>query len=223
MRTLYHTNRREYNRIAKISLRSRTGRGSRVVEGVTLSGDTLVFLKTNFRKVFFLVSENAAAISVLDALNYFKATKEEQPVQRIDNHHKHVEMALKKFRSMQDEEIQAQETSAEDSGNMGAQVSTAINLLTKFMREIDDNDLYLKVAQLKVLAERGVITYIAKRLQRIQKDLRRTSGKARMTHDEALAEIIAMAQKYSPYYMAEESLLNEQETDAEIILSESFQ
>lgn len=223
LRTLYQTNRREYNRIAKLSLRSRTGRGARVVEGVTLSGDTLVFLKTNFRKVFFLVSENAEAISVLDALCYFKAAKEEQPVPRIDNHHKHVEMALKKFRSMQDEEIQAQETSAEDSGKMGAQVSTAINLLTNFLREIDDNDLYLKVAQLKVLAERGVITYIAKRLQRIQKDLRRTGGKARMTHDEALAEIIAMAQKYSPYYMAEESLLNEQETDAEIILSESFQ
>lgn len=223
LRTLYQTNRREYNRIAKLSLRSRTGRGATVVEGVTLSGDTLVFLKTNFRKVFFLVSENAEAISVLDALCYFKAVKEEPSVPRIDNHHKHVEMALKRFRSMQDEEIQAQETSAEDSGNMGAQVSTAINLLTNFMREIDDNDLYLKVAQLKVLAERGVITYIAKRLQRIQKDLRRTGGKARMTHDEALAEIIAMAQKYAPYYMAEESLLNEQETDAEIILSESFQ
>ena len=41
--------------------------------------------------------------------------------------------------------------------------------------------------------------------------------------DEALAEIIEMAKKYAPYYMAEESLLNEQETDAEIILSESFQ
>ena len=194
-----------------------------MVEGVTLSGDTLAFLKTNFRKVFFLVSENAETISVLDALNYFKAAKDEQPVTRIDSHHKHVEMALRKFRSMQDEEIRAQETSAEDSGNMGAQVSTAINLLTNFMREIDDNDLYLKVAQLKVLAERGVITYVAKRLQRIQKDLRRTSGKARMTHDEALDEIIAMAKKYAPYYMAEESRLNEQETDAEIILSESFQ
>lgn len=223
LRSLYQTDQREYNRIAKLSLRSRTGRAPRVVNGVTLSGDTLVFLKTNFRKVFFLVSENAEAISVLDALNYFKAAKEEPSVARIDVHHQHVELALKKFRAMQDEEIQAQETSADDSGNMGAQVSTATNLLTKFMREIDDNDLYLKVAQLKVLAERGVITYIAKRLQRIQKDLRRTSGKARMTHDEALAEIIAMAQKYSPYYVAEESLLNEQETDAEIILSESFQ
>ena len=173
--------------------------------------------------MFFLVSENAEEISVLDALNYFKAAKEELPVLRIDEHHKHVEKALKKFRTIQDEEIQAQEAKGDDSSNMGAQVSTAINLLSNFMREIDDNDLYLKVAQLKTLAERGVITYIAKRLQRIQKDLKRASGKARMTHDEAFAEIIEMAKKYAPYYMAEESLLNEQESDAEIILSESFQ
>lgn len=222
LRALYQNNRREYNRIAKLSLRSRTGRMPRTVEGVTLAGDTLVFLKTNFRKVFFLVSENAEAISVLDALNYFRATKEEHPAQRIETHHKHVGMALEKFRRMQDEEIQLQETSGEDIGNVGAQVSIATNLLSKFMREIDDSDLYLKVAQLKILAERGVITYIAKRLQRIQKNLKR-DGKTHMTHDEALEEIIAMAKKYAPYYMAEESMLNGQETDAEIILSESFQ
>ena len=223
LRTLYQTNRREYNRIAKLSLRSRTGRMPRVVDGVTLSGDTLVFLKTNFRKVFFLVSENAEEISVLDALKYFKASPDEQSVERIKEHHQHVEKSLDKFRAIRDTEIQQEETSKEAQGNMGVQVTTAISLLTNFMREIDDNDLYLKVAQLKTLAERGVITYIAKRLQRIQKDLRRTGGKARMTHDEALAEIIEMAKKYAPYYMAEEALLNEKETDAEIILSESFQ
>ena len=222
LRSLYQTNRREYNRIAKISLRSRTGRESHIVDGVTLSGDTLVFLKTNFRKVFFLVSENAEEISVLDALKYFKATPDEKPAERIKEHHQHVEKALVKFRTIRDTEIQQEETSKETQGNMGAQVTTAISLLTNFMREIDDNDLYLKVAQLKTLAERGVITYIAKRLQRIQKDLRRVSGKARMTHDEALAEIIEMAEKYAPYYMAEEALLNEKESDAEIILSESF-
>lgn len=222
LRSLYQTNRREYNRIAKFSLRSRTGRESRIVDGVTLSGDTLVFLKTNFRKVFFLVSENAEEISVLDALKYFKATPDEKPAERIKEHHQHVEKALVKFRTIRDTEIQQEETSKEAQGNMGAQVTTAISLLTNFMREIDDNDLYLKVAQLKTLAERGVITYIAKRLQRIQKDLRRVSGKARMTHDEALAEIIEMAKKYAPYYMAEEALLNEKESDAEIILSESF-
>jgi len=223
LRTLFKTNRQEYNRIAKISLRSRTGRESKTINGVTLSEDTLVFLKTNFRKVFFLVSENAQEISVLDALNYFKATKDEKPVTRISNHHKHVEKALTKFRTIQDEEIRIQETSQKDLSNLGAQVSTAINLLNNFMNEIGDNDLYVKVAHLKTLVERGVITYIAKRLQRIQKNLRRTGGKARMTHDEAFSEIITMAQKYAPYYIAEETMLNQQETDAEIILSESFQ
>ena len=223
LRTLFKTNRQEYNRIAKISLRSRTGREAKTINGVTLSEDTLVFLKTNFRKVFFLVSENAQEISVLDALNYFKATKDEKPVDRISNHHKHVEKALTKFRTIQDEEIRIQETSQKDISNLGAQVSTAINLLNNFMNEIGDNDLYIKVAHLKTLVERGVITYIAKRLQRIQKNLRRTGGKARMTHDEAFSEIITMAQKYAPYYIAEETMLNQQETDAEIILSESFQ
>lgn len=222
LRTLYLTNRREYNRIARLSLRSRTGRQPRTVQGATLAGDTLVFLKTNFRKVFFLVSQNAVPLSVIDALNYFKADTDERPAPRIDSHHRHVEMALAKFRTMQDEELQQLSTTPDDGGGMGAQISTALSLLSNFMREIDDNDLYLKVAQLKALAERGVITYIAKRLQRIQKNLRR-NDKARMTHDEALAEIVAMAQKYAPYYMAEENRLQEQETDAEIILSESFQ
>ena len=222
LRTLYKTNRREYNRIEKLSLRSRTGREKRTIEGVTLTGDTLVFLKTNFRKVFFLVSETAKELSVLDALKYFKASKEEQPVERIEQHHKHINMALQKFRAMRDEEMRVQETSQDTQTTLGAQVSTAVSLLNNFIREIDDNELYLKVVQLKTLAERGVITYIPKRLQRIQKDLRRTSGKSRMTHDEALAEIIEMAKKYSAYYMAQESQLNEQESNAEIILSESF-
>lgn len=222
LRTLYKTNRREYNRIAKLSLRSRTGRASRAVDGVTLSGDTLVFLKTNFRKVFFLVSENVKELSVLDALKYFKATPEELAVERIEQHHNHVEKALRKFHTIQEEEIKNQEFGQDDPSSRSAQVSTALNLLSNFMREIDDSELYLKVAQLKTLAERGVITYISKRLQRIQKDLRRVSGKARMTHDEALNEIIQMANKYAPYYMAEAEMLKQIESEAEIILSESF-
>ena len=221
LRTLYKTNRREYNRIEKLSLRSRTGREKRTVEGVTLSGDTLVFLKTNFRKVFFLVSETAKELSVLDALKYFKAKKEEQPVERIEQHHKHINMALQKFRAMQDEELRNQENAQDAQKSLGAQVTTAVSLLNLFIREIDDPDIRIKVSQLKALAERGVITYIPKRLQRIQKDLTR-SGKNKLSPTDALDEIIDMAKKYSPYFVAQESQMNEQETNAEIILSESF-
>ena len=65
---------------------------------------------------------------------------------------------------MQDEEARSQETTHEEQGSVGVQVSTAVNLLNNFIREIDDNELYIKVVQLKTLAERGVITYIAKTL-----------------------------------------------------------
>lgn len=221
LRTLYKTNRREYNRIEKLSLRSRTGREARQVDGVTLSGDTLVFLKTNFCKVFFLVSETAKELSVLDALKYFKADKEEQPVERIEQHYNHINMALQRFRAMRDEEMRNQENAQDTQKSLGVQVTTAVSLLNLFIREIDDPDIRIKVSQLKTLAERGVITYIPKRLQRIQKDLTR-SGKNKLSPADALDEIIDMAKKYAPYFVAQESQMNEHETNAEIILSESF-
>lgn len=223
LRELYLKNRQEYNRIARLSIRSRCGRAARKIDGVTLSNDTVVFLKTNLRKVFLLVSSSAEEISVLEALKYFKAHPKEKSEGLIALHHEQVAKAVEYFHSMQQRELQTQENGQDDPASKGSQISTALNLLTNFMREIDDPDLLIQLRQLKTLAERGVITYIAKRLQRIQKDLRRTSGKARLTHDEALEEVIKMARKYSPYYTAEESLLKMHESEAEIILSESFQ
>ena len=106
LRALYQQNRKEYKRIERLSLRSRTGRAPREIEGVTLSGDTLVFLKTNFRKLFYLVSdEQTRELSVLDAFNYFKATPEEMAVPRLEQHHEHVEKALKEFNRTKEQEL----------------------------------------------------------------------------------------------------------------------
>jgi hypothetical protein len=85
---------------------------------------------------------------------------------------------------------------------------------------VDDPETRMKIIQLKALAERGTITYIAKRLQRIQKELQRTNGKVRMTIHDALPQVIDMANKYNAYYR--ETQKAEEETDATIILSESF-
>ena len=188
LRSLYQQNRKEYKRIERLSLRSRTGREPREVEGVTLSGDTLVFLKTNFRKIFYLVNdEESRELSVLDAFSYFKATPEERPVPRITQHHEHVEKALDKFKATKEEELHEEESSQNQRSNLGAQVTTAVSLLNSMLPHIDDGDTRLKIIQLKELAERGTITYIAKRLQRIQKDLQRQGGsKAKLTFEDAL-------------------------------------
>ena len=221
LRDLYQNHRREYNRIERLSLRSRTGREPREVDGVTLSNDTLVFLKTNFRKLFYLVSdEEARELSVLDALNYFKAKPEELKVERISQHHDHVDKALKKFETTKTEEIHEQESNHQQRTNLGAQVAIATNLLNNVLGFVDDSETRLKIIQLKSLAERGTITYIAKRLQRIQKELQRTNGKVRMTIHDALPQVIDMANKYNAYYR--EAQKAEEETGAVIILSESF-
>ncbi len=223
LRSLYQTNRKEYKRIEKLSLRSRTGREKREIDGVTLSGDTMVFLKTNFRKIFYLVSdEQVRDLSALDALNYFKAAPEEQKVERIAKHHDHVERAVKEFRMIKEREIQEEEASQKQRNNLGAQVTTAVSLLNRIIPLYnDDPDIQVKINQLKKLAERGTITDIAKRLQRIQKDLQRPGGKSKLSVEEAKAEIKAMANKYNAYYRDTQHA--EEESDANIILSESFQ
>ena len=223
LRNLYQQNKKEYNRIEKMSLRSRTGREHREIEGVTLSNDTLVFLKTNFRKVFYLVNdEEARELSVLDALHYFKANKEEKAVARILQHHEHVEKAVKQFESSKEEEMHNLEANQSQRSNLGAQVATAINLINNMLSHIEDGDTRLKLVQLRELAERGTITYIAKRLQRIQKDLQRHGGNApKLTFEDALKQVLEMANHYNAYYRDTQKA--EEESDATIILSESFQ
>jgi len=223
LRSLYQQNRKEYQRIERISLRSRTGREPYEVEGITLSGDTMVFLKTNFRKVFYLVNdEKARELSVLDALKYFKAEREEKAVARLPQHHEHVEKALNAFRTAKEEELHDEESNQSQRSNLGAQVTTAVSLINNMIPHIEDGDTRLKLVQLKELTERGTITYIAKRLQRIQKDLMRQGGsRAKMTFDEALKQVLQMADKYAAYYR--ETQRAEEESDATIILSESFQ
>lgn len=223
LRALYQQNRKEYQRIERISLRSRTGREPREVEGVTLSGDTMVFLKTNFRKVFYLVDdEKARELSVLDALKYFKAEREEKAVARLPQHHEHVEKALNAFRTAKEEELHDEESNQSQRSNLGAQVTTAVSLINSMIPHIENGDTRLKLVQLKELTERGTITYIAKRLQRIQKDLmRQGTSRAKMTFDEALKQVLQMADKYAAYYR--ETQRAEEESEATIILSESFQ
>ena len=223
LRALYQQNRKEYKRIERLSLRSRTGRAPREVDGVTLAGDSLVFLKTNFRKLFYMVNnQQTRELSVLDALNYFKAAPDEKAVPRLEQHHEHVENALKAFNISKEQEIHDEEANQNQRSNLGAQVTTAVSLLNSMLVHIEDGDTRLKVVQLKELVERGTITYIAKRLQRLQKDLQRQGGsKAKITFTDALKQVLDMANKYNSYYR--ESQRAEEESAATIILSESFQ
>lgn len=221
LRNIYLNNRKEYNRISRLSLRSRTGREAKEYNGITLSNDTLVFLKTNIRKAFYRASnESVSELSSLVALHFFKAEKKEKSVERIENHHKHVDKACKQLEIDINQQISADDLIGNTKqSSMGAQVGIAIQMLNSFLAEIQDSDTRLLIARLQSLVRDGVITYIPKRLQRMSKRLR----KGLLSHDDALNEIIAMAKKYTDYFVAEEERRKQIESKPKIILSESFQ
>ena len=221
LRDLYVNNRKEYNRIRKLSLRSRTGREAKEYDGTTLSNDTMVFFKTNFRKAFYRVSDHSTPkeMTVVEALNFFKASTDERAVPRIEHHHEHVQRALRAFKETINKDIVEIDTlNTVSKSNLGSQLAVAQQLLNAFMNEVQDASIRLQIEQLRILTERGVITTIAKRLQRMKKQLKNGS----LAHDDALEEVIQMAKKYNPYFISDEDDETKIETEATIILSESF-
>lgn len=151
-------------------------------------------------------------------MTYLKAKPDEPKVERIANHHKHVEKAIDEFNKAIITEFEQAEFTSSEQGNLGAQVAVASNLLSTVMQTIEDEDLKVKVAHLKALVERGVITSIAMRLQRMARLL--TKGK--MTRDDAVSQIYEMAIRYEPYYQSESDTKKKEETSPDIILSESY-
>ncbi|MCD8302702.1 MAG: phospholipase D-like domain-containing protein [Prevotellaceae bacterium] len=216
---LYKNHRNEYERIAKLPPRSRTGRNSRTVDGVTLCGDTLVFLKVNNRRKFFLVSETVKNIDEVDALAYFKASKDEPRAERIPQHHDHVNLALSELDKMTQKEAQEQENLQDGlTGNRaGVQITTALSLLESCIHGLDNDDRD-RVRKLKKLVDKGTITSIPLELRRIRNSL----NKKHISWDEALDRIKRMAIEYEPYYTEEENTQQTEPANAEIILSESF-
>ena len=219
LRDLFVNDKKEYSRISKLSIRSRTGRSTHFVDGVKLSHDTIVFLSTNYRKIFYRVSDDSAEeLSSIDAMSYMKATKEESKEKRIKEHYQHVQKAQDLFRQTMIKESNDAEMATVERGNLGVQVSTATNLLTMFIDSLDNEESIVKITHLKSLVERGVITSIAMKLQRMHRLL--TIGK--MQVDDVLAEIQMMAERYEPYYQSENLINIVEESVPEILLSESF-
>ncbi len=221
---LYKNHRKEYERIAQLPPRSRTGRNAREVEGVTLSGDTLVFLKVNECRKFFLVSDTAAReLDEVEALNYFKASPEEPCAPRLPQHHDHVQKALTELNDMMRKDAAAQESMRGEMARnkQSAQTTTALSLLNSLSQHLDNDDRD-RLAKLRSVIEHGTLTSLVQKLQKMHRQLS-SQGKNRMTLDEALAEVKLMAIKYEPYY-TEEAPTEEpnMEEDTDVILSESF-
>jgi superfamily II DNA/RNA helicase len=204
---------KEFKRIEKINLRSRTGRNRRKVNDTELTKSSLVFLKTDIRNNFYLVdSNNAVELTSLEAIEFFKAEPNEKAVDRIKEHHEQVNRAKNSFESARQQEFQ--ETSSVRAA--GQHVIKAKNLIKEFKTLIDDPEMIIQVEQLSKMIEWGTITSLAGDLNRAEKKLE----KKQISREDCLHLIVELAQKYNSYYLDE--VKQEDIAEPIIILSESF-
>jgi len=206
-------NPKEYKRIEKLNLRCRTGRNKQTIGDKLMTKTSLVFLKTEQLKSFFIVDDtNTEELSPLQAIDLFKAEKDEVRVPRIENHHKHVKRAEQTLKST----IQTAYNQQSSVTASGQQVKTAIAFINKHKVMIDDPEQLLRIGQLIKLVEWGTITHLAKQLNQLEKKAQKGLHNAQ----DYLKQIMVMANQYNTYFLDEQEE-KQLETPC-IILSESF-
>ncbi len=213
LRKLKEQNPKEFRRIEKMNLRSRTGRERRTVKNTYLHNASLVFLKTNKRNNFYLVDEESSKeLTSLEAIEFFEAKPEEKAVTRIDKHHEQVERAKKSFESARQSELQ-DISSVRASGQY---VNSAKKHVKNLKVLVDDPETRLQIDHLISMIEWGTITSLAIDLNRAEKKL----SKKQISREECLALIISLAKKYDSYFV--EEIKQDDIAEPIIILSESF-
>lgn len=213
LRDFKKENPKEFIRIEKLNLRSRTGRERRKVNNTELHKSSLVFLKTNKRNNFYLVDmETTQELTSLEAIEFFEAKPEEKAVNRIEEHYEQVNRATVSFKAARQSEFQ--ETSAVRAS--GKHVNSARNLIRELTSLIDDTETVMKLGRLSKMIEWGTITSLAIDLNRAEKK----STKKQITREDCLSMVVSLAEKYDSYYLDE--VKKEDIVEPLIILSESF-
>ncbi len=128
LRDFKKKNRNWFVKIKKIPLKSRAGR--KITQKTDLQGGTTIFLKTDKKLEFYLVnsSNQTQEITPIEAFKIFKATQNEKRVELIENHHKHVQLAVKHFETIEHKLMQSQ-TNPEALGGVAQKAK-------KFLSEI---------------------------------------------------------------------------------------
>ena len=159
-------NEKEFKRIARLPLRARTARNSEDIDKKDVNGQTVVFLKSDYKMDFFKIGDKKIEpLSFVEAAEIFEAKPNELAAEELPpNHHSQVQMAVRKF----EEDLLTQTADAIS----GPQADAKTNQAKKYIREekaasIDEK--FRKACELLyILLETGTYTNLANEINQIR-------------------------------------------------------
>ena len=213
-------NGKEFKRISKLPMRSRTARDPKKANKKEVGESSLVFLKSDYKMEFYKVSsKETEPLSFVEAAELFEASVSEIAEDLPGYHHEQVLKAVKKF----EDELLYQSIDTIS----GEQADALTNRAKKFLRneKADSADEKFREAceRLYVLLERGAFTNLATELNKVRLKL----DKNQMTEAKAHNYIVTLAVKYADIpeddsEALESELPLEILDEPDIIISETF-
>lgn len=204
IRQFKEKNEKEFKRIAKLPMRSRTARDPRKAKKIGVNEKSLVFLKSDYKMEFYKIStKQSEALSFVEAATLFEASVSEIAEALPEYHHEQVLKAVNKF----EDELLLQSTDTIS----GEQADALTNRAKKFLRnekaESTDEKFRQACERLYIFLERGAFSNLAGELNKIRLKL----DKNQLTEAKAHNFILSLAVKYADV---------SQEDDAEALTSE---
>lgn len=218
VRELYNNDRKLYHKIKSLPMKSRVMRDTK-----KHSGESVVFVSSSLKTEFYLAKpqEGVKSIDFLEAVEYLRATPEEQAVlfPRETQHYTHVKKALEQYSSSYLE-------TADDAVIQRVDLDKISQKAIKFLRTIQQiaGDIKLKshCDLLIKSVEKGVYAQLPRYLKSLAKEY--NNDRKRMIEEEYRLQV-EISELVDEYHIKREVRTHgnsDDITDPQIIISETF-
>ena len=237
-RALYQTNRKLYNRIKALPMKSRTVREIADVLAMPhevklsekdLQHSTIVYLSSPKKVEYYWVKATGEVLSIpfLDAMDILKAGFDESPgdfMKVMDFHYEQVKQALQSYQKVANKVVDADSMANRKKEKATNDVLSALRTLNRSLNSVSSSDVEKslgQIAKLEKIVELGVFTGLNSGINGFYRFIK----KQKSSSDEIIAQTIAkvdeLYERYNiPLDTDEEE--NEEILEPQIVVSETF-
>ena len=237
-RALYQTNRKLYNRIKALPMKSRTVREIAGVlampHDVKLSENdllhsTIVFLSSPQKVEYYWVKASGEVLSIpfLDAMDILRAGFGESPgdfMKVMDFHYEQVKQALQSYQKVVNKVVDADSMANRKKEKATNDVLSALRTLNRSLNSVASSDVEKslgRIAKLEKIVELGVFTGLNSGINGFYRFIKKQKSSSEEIIAQTIAKVDELYERYNiPLDTDEEQ--NEEILEPQIVVSETF-
>lgn len=226
VRKLFQTNRKLYNKIKSLPLKSRTVRSVDDCKKQVSHQSTIVFLSSPRKTEYYWVAsgEKPVPLPFLDAMDIMRAKPEEQPKSLsdvMDCHYEQVKAAVKAYMTSATNTFSGESMNSLKKDTATAEVMKSLSEIVRMLETADNHAVAAKALELKKYVELGLFNQLRSSIRSFSRSIK----KEKISNEEKTKKVIGLInEKYDRYHIAIDKADDEEQVNymPQIVVSESF-